>query len=158
MHRIPFAQIKFFTGLLQDVAWHCATPHGHSSHIVRVDLVLQGKFMQYNVRSLLNTVQAYMIGIVWSAYQYTIIRNAMCVRYELGLMPSTARPKLDDRKIIDFVRYWALGERCNQLQNLLPPDYDAATKLPEMVPPPRYEEELAASGEGNEQQRNVETA
>lgn len=70
---------------------------------------------------LVLVLKAYFIGIVWAAYQYLHLRNSSMLRYS-SLPEGTVG-----------------GMECDA-ELLLPPDYEAATKLPPVYPgpPPGY--------------------
>jgi lysosomal-associated transmembrane protein len=126
----PVYLLPFFCFQVFDFILACLTAIGHYTYLPNMrDIIASSPGLPYRDDLLrLNSqwigllvlvvymmalfVKAYFIGVVWACYQYLQARGAMLIAY----------PQNDAEQL------------------LLPPDYDAATKMApaEFVPPPMY--------------------
>jgi len=136
--RRPIYLLPFFCYQVFDFVLACLTAVGHYQWLPQIQSALEDDTNRQHISHAsaqwfalfvlmfcvgVLFMKAYMIGVVWSCYQYTLLANALCVRYTLTIQNSQPNAVLDNL-------------------NLLPPDYEAATKLPpgyDEPPPPKYE-------------------
>lgn len=128
--------LPYFSYLMFDFIIACLYTLGHSRWTAELEQIAEksqyklsdGQVQLFMLLVLVSCVfllffKAYMIGVFWSTYQYSIIRQCLRRRVELDIL----RPRADSK---------------NSNMNLLPPKYEEAQGMPTTneQPPPRYED------------------